>query len=129
MSYKDRNKQREYQRIWKSNRRYVFFAEKHCVVCGSKRNLELDHIDRNTKVSHDIWSWNKKRQEEEISKCQILCHECHSKKTYNDLYANLPKSHGVTGYRNGCRCFVCREAQSRKNKLYRLKLRERHFDV
>lgn len=81
MGYKDPDKQREYQRQWKAARRAEFFKDKVCVRCGSTKNLELDHIDRSTKVSHNIWSWSKKRREAEIEKCQVLCRDCHKAKS------------------------------------------------
>ncbi len=81
MPYKDPEKQREYQRQWIANRREDFFSDKWCVECGSIENLELDHINSSTKVSHNIWSWSEERRDVELAKCQVLCHDCHKKKT------------------------------------------------
>lgn len=72
---------REYQRKWIANRRAEFFKDKSCAKCGSTESLELDHIDRLTKVSNSIWSWSQVRREEELAKCQVLCSDCHLKKT------------------------------------------------
>lgn len=58
-----------------------FFEGKSCVQCGSTENLELDHIDRTTKIDHKIWSWTRVKREAEIAKCQVLCHDCHKEKT------------------------------------------------
>lgn len=52
-----------------------------CVQCGSKEKLELDHIVRETKISHSVWSWKEERRNKELEKCQVLCKKCHSKKT------------------------------------------------
>jgi len=85
-----RDHYREYQRLWIAKRRAEFFKNKTCILCGSEENLELDHIDPSTKVSHTIWSWSEKRRLEEIAKCQILCHDCHVRKTIK----NHEKAHG-----------------------------------
>ncbi len=81
MAYKDKDKQREYQKQWVAKRRADFFADKLCTKCDSAKNLELDHIDPALKLSHSIWSWSEKRRLEEIKKCQILCEDCHKEKT------------------------------------------------
>tara|TARA_Y100000593_G_scaffold90405_1_gene176766 strand:- start:4201 stop:4629 length:429 start_codon:yes stop_codon:yes gene_type:complete len=72
---------RDYQRQWARKRREAFFDGKSCARCGSTDRMELDHIDPSKKVHHAIWSWSKVRRREELSKCQVLCHECHSAKT------------------------------------------------
>lgn len=80
--------QRQYQREWIARRRAAFFADKKCVRCGSTDKLELDHKDPVTKSEHlkrahtgSFWSWSQKRRDEEIAKCQVLCHPCHVQKT------------------------------------------------
>ncbi len=50
-------------------------------MCGSWNDLELDHINPETKVSHNIWSWSEKRRIKELKKCQPLCFGCHKKKS------------------------------------------------
>ena len=82
---KNKKAQREYQRKWKAARRASWFEGKCCVKCGSTDRLEIDHIDPKTKVSNQIWTWSKHRRDEELGKCQILCHACHLKKTAVDL--------------------------------------------
>jgi hypothetical protein len=64
-----------------AQRRNAFFKNKTCVRCGSTDQLELDHVDQNTKANHRIWSWSVERRNAEITKCQILCHDCHVRKT------------------------------------------------
>lgn len=54
-----------------------------CHECYSEEHLEFDHIDRDTKefsVSR-LWSVSWDRFIRELEKCQILCTECHKKKT------------------------------------------------
>ncbi|URQ04828.1 HNH endonuclease [Streptomyces phage Emma1919] len=84
MPYKDKEKQKEYQRQWAAKRRADFFNGKVCVVCKSQRNLELDHIDPKKKVSHNIWSWSDDKRNKELAKCQVLCNSCHKAKNKTD---------------------------------------------
>lgn len=72
---------RNYCREWVRNKRATYFKDKMCVQCGSKEKLELDHIVRETKISHSVWSWKEERRNKELEKCQVLCKKCHSKKT------------------------------------------------
>lgn len=85
MPYKDKVKQREYQRKWKAKRRAEFFEGKCCEECGGAENLELHHEDRSKKESHKIWSWSKERREAELAKCVVLCRDCHWQETYKQL--------------------------------------------
>ena len=112
MPYKNKDKQREYQRRWLGNRRAEFFAGKSCVVCGSSENLELDHIDRSTKVTHKIWGWSKEKQEAELAKCQVLCYDCHKTKTSNENI--VVGDHGTRNrWEKGCRCVECKKANTK----------------
>jgi hypothetical protein len=71
----------KYQREWRARRRAEWFADKKCENCGSTDDLELDHRDRNQKLSHKVWSWSKERRDAELAKCQVLCHPCHLAKS------------------------------------------------
>lgn len=121
---KDKNKQREFQRRWLAKRRHDFFHDKACVLCGSTEKLELDHIDRTLKKDHKVWSWSKKRRDEEIRKCQVLCKRCHIKKTNREKSEHVV--HGTLGmYKSQsfkCRCVPCRKA----NATYEHKRRQSH---
>jgi len=81
LGYKSKEAQRRYQQQWIKDRRDGYFKDKVCAICGSKEKLELDHIDRLTKVGHKIWSWSKQRRDLELTKCQVLCEEHHSTKS------------------------------------------------
>jgi hypothetical protein len=82
MPCKTKEIQKAYQRKWVAKRRSEWLLQHGpCIQCGSWHKLQVDHIDPSTKVSHSIWSWTKKRREEELAKCQVLCCDCHSKKT------------------------------------------------
>jgi 5-methylcytosine-specific restriction endonuclease McrA len=65
----------------RNDARAAYFADKVCVECGSVEQLELDHIDPETKVTHNIWGWAPSRWPAELAKCQVLCHDCHLAKS------------------------------------------------
>lgn len=84
------DRKREYDRLWMRQRRAAYFKGKSCRKCGSEDDLELDHIDPATKLykpSH-LWSMSDKNQNKtnELAKCQVLCEECHGKKTADEAY-------------------------------------------
>jgi len=120
MGYKSKEEQREYQRNWLQKRRNSWIASKgsKCERCG-KEDLpfEVDHIDRNSKVDHKVWSWSKERRELELSKCQLLCQLCHWSKTAEEN-SGLTYNHGTsTAYQYGCRCVECVLEKKRINSL------------
>jgi len=118
MGYKDPEKQREYVRNWVARRRADYLATKSCVVCGGKRNLQIDHIDPNEKVSHRVWSWSEERRAKELAKCQILCSDCYKNKTRRDL--GYKTGHGtMSEYTKGCRCAVCTVSHLERMKDWR----------
>jgi 5-methylcytosine-specific restriction endonuclease McrA len=93
--YADPEKQKEYQREWIARRREEWFDENGpCAQCGSDEALQIDHIDREKKVDHRVWSWSKERREAELAKCQVLCGECHGKKSI-DEGSVPPPTHGT----------------------------------
>ena len=53
-----------------------------CVMCGSKENLEYDHINLGLKTSQtSILVIGEERLADEINNIQILCSECHKKRS------------------------------------------------
>jgi hypothetical protein len=89
-----------------------------CIVCGTKDQLEFDHIDPNTKVIEittaimaKCWSWS--RLVDELNKCQLLCKTHHLHKTI----ASYPKQPCGTYWKYRkykCRCERCVAANSEK---------------
>ena len=77
MPYKDWSRQRDYQKAWKRARKAEFLGSARCYNCGSTEDLQLHHLDPEQKQSHRIWSWSRERILTELSKCVILCYECH----------------------------------------------------
>lgn len=65
---------------------------KGCAHCDFKAShavqLDLDHIVPKRKEGNDRQainaSWSKKRLKDELSKCQVLCANCHRLKTFKD---------------------------------------------
>ena len=65
--------------------------ERHCVQCGEADPvvLDFDHIDPTTKLTEigtmfrRGYSWDK--IEAEIAKCQVLCSNCHRRKTAKEF--------------------------------------------
>ena len=97
MADKDINTKRERQRNWLRARRKEYLSDKQCVMCGSKKDLQIDHVDRYKKLSHKIWSWATERRDEEMKKCQILCDNCHKEKSRLEKYFNPYKVNRVGG--------------------------------
>jgi len=59
-----------------------------CVSCGTTDNLEFDHtnpLDKSINITNKLTLKNAYQLEEiieEINKCQLLCEDCHRKKTH-----------------------------------------------
>lgn len=119
MAYKDKDKQREYQRNWVKARRDFWLSENGpCATCGSRIDLEVDHLDPDTKVTHRVFSWTKEKRDKELAKCQVLCSRCHMDKSISD-WGKSPSEHGrCLMYRRGCRCRPCKDAKSDYRKKY-----------
>ena|ERR1035438_9308129 len=118
---------REYQREWLAKRRSEWIEAQggRCVKCGSVDRLEVDHIDPSTKVASAVWSWSETRRLEELAKCQVLCHDCHKIKTFQDVAK--PLVHGTSNAFNqkNCRCEDCKKWDSEDEKAYRLRVKKK----
>ena len=120
MAYKNKEQQRAAQAKWLQARRSAFFAGKACVKCGSTERLELDHILREGKTTHKIWSFSLTKREAELAKCQVLCYVCYKEKTKAEWTAKR-KCGTRTMYAWGCRCEACRAAEAQAKQLRRTK--------
>ena len=92
-----------------------------CVQCGSVKDLELDHIDLNSKkfeVSQFL-SVSLKDFKEELQKCQVLCKKCHQEKSILESGRKIAKgSHGTVSTYRYCKCNLCKEAVKRAREKY-----------
>lgn len=121
MPFKNAKDRHRWQRQWLQDRRRKWLsANGPCVRCGSTEDLQVDHIDPRTKVSHRIWSWREESRLAELAKCQVLCRSCHIKKSM-ECGERRVTTHG-TGqmYQHyKCRCALCRAWKSASDKKYR----------
>ncbi len=123
MPFASPEQRKAYQREWMRKRREQWISENGpCKRCGSKENLEVDHIDRSTKIDHKVWSWSLERRTKELSKCQVLCHDCHTEKGVECGDQQPPSPHGsLNRYLvHGCRCELCRrrKAEYRASRVH-----------
>lgn len=120
MPYADPEKQRAYRREWYNKRRDDWVRRNGpCVQCGSNDGLEVDHIERQSKVSHRVWSWSLERRSAELAKCQVLCRACHRAKTSAENSRPVVHGRRTTYDRRGCRCDPCREAKNGYQRQFR----------
>ena len=113
--------QRKYQREWLKRRRLEWFEKNGpCKQCGSKNDLQLDHIDPSSKIHHVIWSWSKQRREEELLKCQVLCKKCHHAKSLADGAFPYEYKHGTKNMYeiHKCRCELCKAWRAARQRRY-----------
>ena len=84
-----------------------------CVVCGTTERLEFDHIDPTLKdfTMANASSFSEARWQAELSKCQLLCHQCHKNK-----HACSEPCGTMRRYWRGCRCDQCRAAMTVYNR-------------
>jgi len=86
---KDRDYHRAYSQQYYHTRRNNIIQDLggRCVRCGSSENLEIDHCDPTKKHFNigDLLNHSKEEVERELTKCQLLCHNCHRKKSNEEL--------------------------------------------
>jgi 5-methylcytosine-specific restriction endonuclease McrA len=108
---------KEYQKNWMRERRLEWvLANGPCKHCGSSDNLEVDHINPALKTmeASSVWSRTQSVRDKELSNCQVLCKQCHLKKT---LAERPQPTHGTTNMYNvyKCRCDDCKLAKQKKD--------------
>lgn len=99
-----------------------------CVKCGSADGLEFDHIDRSAKTMSTarMTMVSMTKFLEELSRCQILCADCHRAKTLIDLdRASAKTTHGTLSALRYCKpiCALCREAKNKYSREWKRKVR------
>ncbi len=100
--------QTKYRREWTRRRRSqaLYLKGSKCVRCGTKERLEFDHIDPSKKsftIEFGKYSWPDIKKE--LDKCQLLCHDCHVKKTKEDR--PIPDHGTFAKIKQGCYCDIC----------------------
>lgn len=123
---RDKEQYNEYQREYQLRRYHKRRAESietlggKCFLCGSTNRLELDHIDPATKAFPiaKLWSLSKAKYEAELAKCQLLCRECHTRKSAYETMVRRPFTHGKywAVYKHKCRCPECDSFRVEFNK-------------
>ena len=96
-----------------------------CVVCGTNRRLEIDHINPKKKkfeVSARVCTMDAKKLQKELDKCQLLCHKHHMQKSIRER-GNQPAKgqHGTVSSYRYCRCAKCTAAHSAACAAWKLK--------
>lgn len=87
LSYKDREKASQKEKVRRrASMLIAYLKDNPCVECGESDPvvLDFDHIDPSTKlmkISDSIWGRNWDKILKEIEKCQVLCANCHRRKT------------------------------------------------
>jgi 5-methylcytosine-specific restriction endonuclease McrA len=102
-----------------------------CKQCGSKNDLQFDHIDPESKAFPPFKGWpSNERFWKEVSRCQLLCPPCHEVKTCQDAGKNRAKGgHGsISSYRY-CHCTLCKAAKAAYSRKLRAHKRERDVVV
>lgn len=132
MPFKDPDKMRNYMKERRSNRRakFIQLLGGKCIQCGSKDNLEFDHVHSGWKRHdyNDIRDSNENLIARELKKVQLLCHNCHRQKSHNNGdFINKDKKpvrHGtIWGYKKlKCRCSRCKKAM--REYLQQLKIKK-----
>lgn len=89
-----------------------------CVECGSMENIQFDHKKRrgvnDFKIGEKIAGVAEAKLRDELAKCQLLCWECHNKKTQQELGRKIAKgTHGTLSSHRYCgppKCEECKQA-------------------
>jgi len=89
------------ERSWIRTHNYLeaYLSNHPCVKCGETDPilLDFDHIDPHTKTrnisEYRHGTWSIKSLEKEIAKCQILCANCHRRKTRTETRHLVTRVH------------------------------------
>jgi len=123
---------KEYHRVYNLARYYRLLSKaldllgNVCNNCGSKENLQFDHIKRATKtfdITTKIMSFAWKKVQAEIEKCQLLCVTCHQEKSCDDLGKTMVKGkdiHGTLSSYRYCKCSECVKVHTDYCRQYRI---------
>jgi hypothetical protein len=108
------------------------------VVCGSKKRLQFDHIERRSGkssfvITKRLASVAESKLDGELTKCQLLCFKHHQEKTLLELGQTPAKgTHGTVSAYRYCgppRCEACKQAWSEDHKRWREKQKKQGLQV
>jgi hypothetical protein len=77
--YKDPQQKLAHARAIYQARRDAWFEGKHCALCGSGRNLVLDHPDLTKPLGPRVWLMTHAKREAFLAECRPLCLRCSRK--------------------------------------------------
>jgi|APGre2960657373_1045057.scaffolds.fasta_scaffold70132_2 hypothetical protein len=84
-----KNNLNKQNRIEKRQYLWDYLKENPCCICGEKDPvvLEFDHLDQTTKINCvSLMVYNSlDKIKKEIEKCQVLCANCHKRRTASQL--------------------------------------------
>lgn len=124
MPYKDREKQRAFQREWIKRRRAEWFAANGpCAQCGTTNDLIAASPKPGKPIPHRVWTYSEKRRDAVLAKCVVLCRKCYLERRWP-----APPHGTLARYESrvhGCRCDECRAARNRSENARRKRRRAR----
>lgn len=111
MPYKDRDKQRAFQREWIKKRRAKWFETNGpCEECGATEDLIAASPKPGKPIPHRVWTYSDKRRDAVLSKCVVLCRSCYLERRWP-----APEHGTLARYESRvhpCRCDACRAARN-----------------
>ena len=89
-----------------------------CVKCGITTELEMDHIDPETKLFAISDGYNTPLPVfwAEVAKCQLLCRQHHREKTQAE--SSVAHGGGASGRKN-CKCDPCKARKAEYMREYK----------
>jgi hypothetical protein len=130
MANKDKVKYNAYMKVYMLKRYHarrkiaIKYLGGKCIDCGSKKELEFDHIEPKEKSFSIAKLWSVKEEEfwKEINKCNLRCKNCHIIKTVLQNGQTMAKgTHGTLSARSYCNCNECKTAYNIYKKEWREK--------
>lgn len=124
MPYKDRDKQRAYQRDWIRRRRADWLdANGPCAKCGSTEDLIVASLKPSKPIPHRVWTYSAQRRDDVLSGCVVLCRSCFRANRWP-----APPHGTLARYDSrvhACRCDECRAARKRSEQARRKRRKAR----
>ena|ERR1700690_2656138 len=110
------------ERYYALKLKYINQLGGKCAQCPETdpAKLQFDHRDPKTKlfgICAHLINRSATAIERELKKCQLLCVECHTKKSIREAgRVEARGTHGTLSSYRYCRCDLCRAAKSKSNQ-------------